>query len=647
MKLGGNLRKEVKKMTGLKVFRKTARRSISLWAITYLPLVLILCEISWAQGDNLWNFRQNADDRFHSNEAWLRPWRYEYEDGWGRWVGNYGYHILWGATSMIGNVDGSFSISRSRDYQFHAWTYVYVESAKTITFTGSGDCVPRVFLNYAFDSPRTFPATLTLNSGWNRIDITGYNQNNSYVFNCGALDALVDVMNSSEIPEEPPDADSLWNFRQNADDRFHSNEAWVRPWRYNYEDGWGRWVGNYGYHIQWGATNMIGNVDGSFSISRSRDHQFHAWTYVYVESAKTITFTGSGDCVPRVFLNYAFDSPRTFPATMTLNSGWNRIDITGYNQNNSYVFTCGPLATLVDIMNSSEISNRPPEADAGGPYPGNEGQPIVFDASGSNDPDGDSLSYRWDFENDGTWDTAWSSSPTALRTWPDDWVGIAKVEVSDGEFNISATAAVTVSNVVPSVAIDDVGQPNPCFILPNQIITFSGSFSDQGWLDTHTYTWTFDDGSTAQGIPIEENNPPDATGTTVVDHVYVQSGAYNVTLRIIDDNGGYGVSTAWIVNVLAPLEIVQPLNDYIQSRPDSAFDKQPDRRKRNLGRSLDTIADFIAIGDYAEAMRRLDRDIRSRADGSTGGNLNNDWIIDPVAQQDIGAMIDELIACLS
>jgi len=38
-------------------------------------------------GDNLWNIRFNADDRFDSNESYLRPWRYNNDDGWGRWVG--------------------------------------------------------------------------------------------------------------------------------------------------------------------------------------------------------------------------------------------------------------------------------------------------------------------------------------------------------------------------------------------------------------------------------------------------------------------------------------------------------------------------------------------------------------------------------
>lgn len=45
-----------------------------------------------------------------------------------------------------------------------------------------------------------------------------------------------------------------------------------------------------------------------------------------------------------------------------------------------------------------------PVADAGGPYYGDVGQEIVFDASGSFDPESDIISYYWDF-GDGTNDT--------------------------------------------------------------------------------------------------------------------------------------------------------------------------------------------------------------------------------------------------
>lgn len=103
---------------------------------------------------------------------------------------------------------------------------------------------------------------------------------------------------------------------------------------------------------------------------------------------------------------------------------------------------------------SAEITitgNRPPVAVAGGPYTGNEGDSIVLSAAGSSDPDGDPLQYRWSFTDNGTWDTPWSSDPTATVRYTDEFSGQARVEVSDGYATVDATASVTISNVAPSI----------------------------------------------------------------------------------------------------------------------------------------------------------------------------------------------------
>ncbi len=109
---------------------------------------------------------------------------------------------------------------------------------------------------------------------------------------------------------------------------------------------------------------------------------------------------------------------------------------------------------LVDI-----IAVSAPHADPGGPYIGREGDTIVLDASGSTDPGGHPLQFRWDFTGDGMFDTGWSSDPTASARYTDDFSGFAVVEVSDGTQTASAEAAVTITNLAPEIRhLDAIAQ---------------------------------------------------------------------------------------------------------------------------------------------------------------------------------------------
>ena len=84
-------------------------------------------------------------------------------------------------------------------------------------------------------------------------------------------------------------------------------------------------------------------------------------------------------------------------------------------------------AVLESVMVSDGAQNTAPVADPEGPYLGAQGSPINFDGSGSSDPDGDSLTYRWDFGDE---TTATGASPT--HSYPAAGIYNVCLVVNDG-----------------------------------------------------------------------------------------------------------------------------------------------------------------------------------------------------------------------
>jgi hypothetical protein len=192
------------------------------------------------------------------------------------------------------------------------------------------------------------------------------------------------------------------------------------------------------------------------------------------------------------------------------------------------------------VFGLEPFPNTAPTAVPGGPYSGVEGTPVSFDGSGSSDSDGNPLQYRWDFDNNGMYDTGWSSSPTATHTYDDDFSGYVKLQVSDYMDTHSDTVSVEIINEAPDITAYDTS------ILENEFATLVVEIDDPSPDDTFTATIQWGDGSPIETYPISagetifsanhqypDDNP---TGTSQDD--------YWVSVTIQDDDLGEDTDTA-------------------------------------------------------------------------------------------------------
>jgi PKD repeat protein len=199
-------------------------------------------------------------------------------------------------------------------------------------------------------------------------------------------------------------------------------------------------------------------------------------------------------------------------------------------------------------INTSNIPNEFPVANAGGPYAGLIDTEITFDGSGSYDADGTVVGYKWDFDGDGNYDTNWLSTPTTTHTYSvADEYTVELMVKDDGDATDTDTATATITE--PAGDDDDGGggtggtggtgttNHNPIAVASASetsesvgiSITFNGSQSSDPDGDSLTFSWEFGDGNTSSD--------------EITTHAYAAEGIYAVTLTVNDGNGGEGEDT--------------------------------------------------------------------------------------------------------
>jgi probable HAF family extracellular repeat protein len=192
--------------------------------------------------------------------------------------------------------------------------------------------------------------------------------------------------------------------------------------------------------------------------------------------------------------------------------------------------------------------NQPPVANAGGPYAALEGSDVAFNGSASTDPDGDAITYDWDF-GDGT---AHSNQPSPHHTYADDGARTVTLVVTDAKgASSTTTTGVTVSNVAPTIA--PLGGAT---LIAGESYSVSGSFTDPG---ADTWSATVDYGTGTGPQPLALSGQAFNLANT-----YLVAGTYTVTVSVDDGDGGI-TRTSATITVQSPSQAAQAATATITS----------------------------------------------------------------------------------
>jgi glucose/arabinose dehydrogenase len=192
-------------------------------------------------------------------------------------------------------------------------------------------------------------------------------------------------------------------------------------------------------------------------------------------------------------------------------------------------------------------ANNPPQALAtANPTSGPAPLTVQFTGSGSSDPDGDSISYSWDLNGDGTYGDATTANPSFTYTTAGTRQVTLRVTDARGASSVSAPVAITVGpgNTAPTPVLD-----TPLSSLTwavGDTISFSGRATDaqDGTLPASALTWEFilHHCTTGCHTHLQEVRPSVASGTFAApDHDYPSSLEIRLTAR---DSGGLTASTS-------------------------------------------------------------------------------------------------------
>jgi hypothetical protein len=194
------------------------------------------------------------------------------------------------------------------------------------------------------------------------------------------------------------------------------------------------------------------------------------------------------------------------------------------------------------------VGNAGPVANAGPDYTGSEGTAVQLNGSVTDAGTNDTHVWSWHYVAGSGVDAGASCTFTSATaedpkiTCTDDGVVELTLKVTDDDGAESTDKALlTLSNVAP---VADAGGPYNAAV-EGTAVTLSGSATDKGSNDTHTYQWTVDDsGITSGGSCTFDSNVAQNPKLTCSDN-----GTATATLVVTDDDGAASAESHATVTV--------------------------------------------------------------------------------------------------
>lgn len=182
------------------------------------------------------------------------------------------------------------------------------------------------------------------------------------------------------------------------------------------------------------------------------------------------------------------------------------------------------------------VVNDPPTVDAGGPYAVNEGSSVTLAATGA-DPEGQPLTYAWDLDNNGTFETSGQSVSFVGVDGPA--TPTVNVQVSDnGGLTAVASAIVTVNNIAPTAIFNAPASVNEGSDI---VLSLANPVDVSADLDSLQYAFDCGSGYSAFGASNTASCPT------------VDNGILNVGGKVMDKDGGVSEYTSVVtINNVAP-----------------------------------------------------------------------------------------------